>query len=1232
MRRRSRGLPRAVSAGIVLAMGLGSIPIAANAAPGEDAAALAHFLNADLLPIDAADLGAASASFPSEPGTEADPFNLQALEALGLGVELIGGGLLRVPLLTDGSGPGLLDPGELGAIASYASTESPVSAVAASGAVTDDGTIAVSTGAAPGDGGTASIDLTDLLDQLGVAAVTDALIDEAAIEVGALASRAEHLPGTAATSEYRVTDLGLELHSPAVATMAQSLRDTLTNATTGLTEGVTALAGPGGAVSGVVDAVSDLSVLGLVTVSLGDAEVAVTPPDLAALVDGVLGGPGAVVVSDDGAVTVDLVDGSISVDLANLVNPGGPNLNGLPANTQALTAETIAAITAGATNALGKVVGNVTAGLEAALRSTSLALELGVVATALGIELIDAPVVISGTLAQFAAGTPTVDTSGLTLLPGVPLCLGATVAGTCLGLNVNTVLQPVLSSVVDTLVPQVLSSMPAPLAGVVTASTAEITGRLDGVVAGLLGALAPALDGLLANVATITINEQPAVGDLGPGSFTVRALSVGLLPNTPGSTLVSLDLASSTVRALDALPGPMLTALAPDSGPAAGGTEVTITGTDLAGATEVVVDGEPVAFTQAGETELTFETPAHAPGAAQVVVIADGGTTNALPFEYVAPPAITTLAPAAGPAVGGTLVTVSGSDLDDATGVTLDGAEVPFTQVSDVEVTFVTPAHAPGAVDVVVETVGGTSAPLGFTYVPAPVLTSLEPAAGPSAGGTSVIVEGDDLAGATGVMIDGERVAFTQVRETEVRFITPAHAPGEADVVVTTSGGPSAPLTYTFIAPPALAELDPEAGPAAGGTSVTVTGARLAGAAEVAVDGRPVAFSQLSDTAVTFVTPAHAPGEVEVTVTAAGGASDPLTYTYLGAPAVTAMDPGEGPTDGGTLVVVTGTGLSDPTAVTVDGAAVPFVEFGGTVYLLTPAHEPGPAGVVVETVGGSSAPATFTYVPEPALIELDPDAGPASGGTTVTISGTGLAGALEVALDGAPVPFTQVSDSRLTFVTAPHAAGEVDVTVGTAGGISEPLPFTFVPSPVLLELDPDRGPVAGGTTVTITGDDLARAVEVRIDGAPVPFTPGGTGAEGPGGLVTLPAGEALTFVTPPHAPGPVDVTVTTVGGVSAPLAFTYLDDGVTSPPGDGGAGAGPVPGPGADPGARPGPDGGTGADTGVASGTGAGTTGSVVGGLAATGAEVEIPLVAALGVVLGGLAFVVAARRRAGAR
>ncbi len=57
--------------------------------------------------------------------------------------------------------------------------------------------------------------------------------------------------------------------------------------------------------------------------------------------------------------------------------------------------------------------------------------------------------------------------------------------------------------------------------------------------------------------------------------------------------------------------------------------------------------------------------------------------------------------------------------------------------------------------------------------------------------------------------------------------------------------------------------------------------------------------------------------------------------------------------------------------------------------------------VSVTTVGGTGTSAgTFTFVPAPTVTGLAPTSGPASGGTSVVITGTGFTGATAVQFGG----------------------------------------------------------------------------------------------------------------------------------------------------------------------------------------------------------------------------------------
>ena len=126
---------------------------------------------------------------------------------------------------------------------------------------------------------------------------------------------------------------------------------------------------------------------------------------------------------------------------------------------------------------------------------------------------------------------------------------------------------------------------------------------------------------------------------------------------------------------------------------------------------------------------------------------------------------------------------------------------------------------------------------------------------------------------------------------------------------------------------PTTSDLSPAIGPIAGGTLVTITGTGfILGETDVVVDGVDVpATADPSGLSLTFTTPTHAAGPVDVVVHTPGGDSTPaLTFTYYGLPTISDLEPADGPTEGGLPVVVTGTGfVPGQTTVTVGGVTVP---------------------------------------------------------------------------------------------------------------------------------------------------------------------------------------------------------------------------------------------------------------------------------------------------------------------
>jgi len=83
---------------------------------------------------------------------------------------------------------------------------------------------------------------------------------------------------------------------------------------------------------------------------------------------------------------------------------------------------------------------------------------------------------------------------------------------------------------------------------------------------------------------------------------------------------------------------------------------------------------------------------------------------------------------------------------------------------------------------------------------------------------------------------------------------------------------------------------------------------------------------------------------------------------------------------------------------------------------------------------GATGPAVVTL---PVVTSVSPPVGPPGGGTTVTIAGQYLSGAVAVVFgDVTASSFTVDGDGSLTAVSPPHAGGTVDVRVTTAAGTS----------------------------------------------------------------------------------------------------------------------------------------------------------------------------------------------------
>ena len=131
----------------------------------------------------------------------------------------------------------------------------------------------------------------------------------------------------------------------------------------------------------------------------------------------------------------------------------------------------------------------------------------------------------------------------------------------------------------------------------------------------------------------------------------------------------------------------------------------------------------------------------------------------------------------------------------------------------------------------VIFTATGTKAHVVYVHgfpAPAPRITSLSVRAGPTTGGTKLTISGTNFRHVTAVYFGSRRAARVRVLSAgKISVTAPAGSRARQVTVVTTRGGPSV-LTgraiYNYLPRPMLTRLSPATGPAAGGTTVTITG------------------------------------------------------------------------------------------------------------------------------------------------------------------------------------------------------------------------------------------------------------------------------------------------------------------------------------------------------------------------------------------------------------------------
>jgi hypothetical protein len=600
--------------------------------------------------------------------------------------------------------------------------------------------------------------------------------------------------------------------------------------------------------------------------------------------------------------------------------------------------------------------------------------------------------------------------------------------------------------------------------------------------------------------------------DLASGLGSPRVTNPG---GAPGLAELLCKNAKSATRAV-------VSGISPASGPATGGTAITITGSNFGHDTGTVQIGD-VRIGHSGITSwsctsgkpctITFVTPPYykapgtggPPGGEAVVSVmpATTGYVANLPgaastFHYVAPsplgaPIVDYVNPPAGRAAGGTKITVVGSGFTAGGTPTVTVGGNPATSVhvvSDSELTAVTPSGTAALCQA-----GSGTATTGACQVEVTVTNS--------AGVSPVASINPAYQGAINIGANGV-------------FAPPANCGCETVPAMT---------EFDYAPQPQITSINPPYGNANGGTVETIGGSgfnlltydwtnfgnsTLANSQDynlVGISAKAVQVVEFGAPNPPGNNPQPSPVSVQTYVGLANNSAS-SKFAYAGIPVVTGLSSKYGSTQGAQPLTIFGTGLEDASSVQFNSWQAPFVPpavvyrstppvSGTSMKIDTPSDVPTDSYVNVCSASGCShntlnATYIFDYPGQPVVSFDSPKSGTAHGGTVVTIKGSLLTGVHEVYFGSQPaLAFSNgaseqpTGDSTVITAAAPAgiAGSTVDIRVLTYGSsslsdVNKAVTFSYTkgapsaPAPVVVRALPGAASVTWQAPLTNGGYPL----------------------------------------------------------------------------------------------------------------------------------------------------------------
>ncbi|MHC5018507.1 MAG: IPT/TIG domain-containing protein [Planctomycetota bacterium] len=408
-----------------------------------------------------------------------------------------------------------------------------------------------------------------------------------------------------------------------------------------------------------------------------------------------------------------------------------------------------------------------------------------------------------------------------------------------------------------------------------------------------------------------TATSKPSVTFAGAAATGVTVVHAGrLVCVTPSGTAGQVNVVVTNPDAQSGtlsngftyfIPSPSITSTLPTNGPVSVQHTVTINGNNFFPGVTVTMGGLPATVNTSllTLTRIVVTTPSGVSSGSQPVVVTNTSgspPTASTTYTFNPPPTYASVSPTSGSTLGGTTITITGTNFLATPTVQIGGGFLGSVtvQAGGTEIVGVTPSGTAGSYSIIVTNPDGQSVASGagaFTLVPPPTISNINPAFDVVAGGSSITITGTNFqtspSNPTVEFGSGNPGTVTSATATTIVVTAPASplaAPGTGtvNVIVTNADTQSVTLTngFTYSNTPNPTSTNPASptidtlGNNPGTTTpavVTINGTNFLPGATVTFGSSTASVSSITSTQIVVTAPASSTtGQVTITVTNPG--------------------------------------------------------------------------------------------------------------------------------------------------------------------------------------------------------------------------------------------------------------------------------------------------------------------------------------------------------------------------